>query len=76
MLVKEDFISDLKADFATIVATDGDVADKVATAIANRVDEYLRAATISVETTVTGTCVVAGVTGTISGAGSGAGDIS
>jgi hypothetical protein len=74
-LNKAQFIANLKAalDFDP---TNVNAKDAAAEAIADNVDAYIRSMTISVSTTVTGTCATPSGPGTIVGSGSGTATIS
>ena len=76
MLVKTTLKTQLEADFKAIDLGNDDAAAKVAEAVANRVDAYIKTATITVNTTVTGACATPAGPGTITGAGSGTATIS
>ena len=75
MLVKQTLQAALLADFKSIKLGEDDAAAKVAAAIATRVDAYIKTATITVNTTVTGICATPAGPGTITGTGSGTGTI-
>lgn len=74
-LNKTQFINSLKAAF-DIDPTNVDAKDAIAEAIADNVDAYIRSMTITVNTTVTGTCATPSGPGTIAGTGSGIATIS
>jgi len=75
-LVSAALKAQLEADFKGINLGSDDAAAKVAEAIATRVDAYIKSATITVNTTVTGVCATPAGPGTITGTGSGPGTIS
>jgi hypothetical protein len=68
--------ADLESDFKSIKLGNDDAAAKVAEAVANRLDAYIKTATVTVNTTVTGTCATPSGPGTIVGTGSGTATIS
>lgn len=70
-LVKATLEQQLKADFAAIRLGEDDAAAKVAAAIATRVDAYIKSATVTVNTTVTGVCATPAGPGTVTAAGTG-----
>ncbi|MBN2814986.1 MAG: hypothetical protein JXQ80_12965 [Bacteroidales bacterium] len=74
-LVKETLQTALAADFKDIDLASEDASNKVAEIIANRVDAYIKTATITINTTVTGVCATPAGPGTITGTGSGTGTI-
>lgn len=74
-LVKASLQTQLAADFKGIDLGNEDASNKIAEIIANRVDAYIKTATITVNTTVTGVCATPAGPGTITGTGSGTGTI-
>jgi hypothetical protein len=74
MLNKDTFKSSLKAQLAGINPQDGNVSEIIADAICDAVDDYIRSATITVETAISGVCDTQA--GTITGTGSGTAEIS
>lgn len=75
-LVAATLQAQLESDFKSIDLGNDDAAAKVAEAVANRVDAYIKTATITVNTSVTGVCATPSGPGTITGAGSGTGTVS
>lgn len=75
-LIAANLEAQLLSDFKGINLGQDDAAAKVAAAIATRVDAYIKTATITVNTTVTGVCATPAGPGTITGSGTGTGTIS
>ena len=76
MLIKATLQAQLAAAFKQIDLGNEDASNKVAEIIADYIDAYIKTATITVNTTVTGVCATPAGPGTITGAGSGTGTIS
>ena len=76
MLVKSILQAALAADFKGIDLGNEDASNKVAEILANRIDEYIKTGTITINTTVTGVCATPSGPGTITGTGTGTGTIS
>lgn len=75
-LDKEKLKNNLARRFNAIDPRGGNVAGKVAKIIADEVDAYIRSQTITVSTTVSGTCSNSSGVGGIAGSGIGNGTVS